>query len=288
MRICSLLPSATEIVADLGLAGSLVGVSAECDHPASVRGLPVVTGARIDTSELPSHAIDRAVREQLRGETSLYAIDEALIEQLAPDVIVTQDLCPVCAVSSADVRRVCAVGVEVISLDPRTIEEVAESARELGRRLGAADRGEEVAARMLGRIEEVRSLVAGAPRRRMFLAEWLDPPFAAGHWVPEMVEAAGGRDVLGRAGAVSFTTTWDVVRAAEVELAVLAPCGFDAARAAAEAAAVPDLGCRTVSVDANAYYSRPAPRIADGVEQLAFLLHPDRVPDPGLPLVELR
>lgn len=283
MRICSLLPSATEIIADLGLAASLVGVSAECDHPASARGLPVVTGARIDSAALSSLEIDHAVRDQLRDGSSLYAIDETVIEELAPDVIVTQDLCPVCAVSSEDVRRVCSVGVEVISLDPRTIAEVAESVRELGRRLGVVDRGLVVAEAMLERIDAVRALVAGAPRRRMFLAEWLDPPFAAGHWVPEMVDAAGGLDVLGRAGEASFVTTWGTVRAGQAELVVLAPCGFDADRAAAEATVVPDLGVRTVAVDANAYYSRPAPRIAAGVEQLAHLLHPGLVSDPGLP-----
>jgi iron complex transport system substrate-binding protein len=288
MRICSLLPSATEIIADLGLADHLVGVSAECDHPASVKGLPVVTGARIDTSELPSLQIDHAVRDQLRDGTSLYAIDEALIEELAPDVIVTQDLCPVCALSSADVRRVCSVGVEVISLDPRTIAEVAGSARELGRRLGVPGRGDEVADGMLARIDAVRALVGGEPRRRMFLAEWLDPPFAAGHWVPEMVAAAGGVDVLGVAGEPSFVTTWGTVRAGQADLLVLAPCGFDAERAAAEGTtAVPDLGVRTVAVDANAYYSRPAPRIAAGVEQLAHLLHPDAAPDPGLPAIDV-
>ena len=288
MRICSLLPSATEIIADLGLAGSLVGVSAECDHPATVRGLPVVTGARIDSAELSSLQIDHAVRDQLTDGASLYAIDEALIEELAPDVIVTQDLCPVCAVSSADVRRVCSVDVEIVSLDPRTIAEVAESVRELGRRLGVAERGHAVADEMLGRIEAVRALVAREARRRMFLAEWLDPPFAAGHWVPEMVQAAGGQDVLGRAGEASFVTTWGTVRAGQAELVVLAPCGFDAARAAAEAAVVPEIGVPMVAVDANAYYSRPAPRIAAGVEQLAHLLHPGVAPDPGLPVVTVR
>jgi iron complex transport system substrate-binding protein len=288
MRICSLLPSATEMIADLGLADSLVGVSAECDHPGSVRGLPVVTGARIDTSEISSRQIDGAVRDQLVEGASLYAIDQRLLEELAPDVIVTQDLCPVCAVSSAEVARVCPVDAEVISLDPRTIAEVAESARELGRRLGVPDRGTAVADGMLARIDAVRQLVAGRSRRRLFLAEWLDPPFAAGHWVPEMIEAAGGTDVLGRAGESSFVTTWGTVRAGRPEVIVLAPCGFDAARAAAEAGLVPDLACRTVAVDANAFYSRPAPRIAAGVEQLAFLLHAEVAPDPGLPLVELR
>ncbi len=287
MRICSLLPSATEIIADLGLAGSLVGVSAECDTPAAVRGLPVVTGARIDTSMLPSASIDEAVRAQLRDGTSLYVIDADLIEELRPDLIVTQDLCPVCAVSSAEVASVCRIEVEVISLDPRTIAEVAESARELGRRLGVAARGDEVASAMLERIDAVHARVAGAPLRPVFLAEWLDPPFAPGHWVPEMIEAAGGSCVLGRAGEPSEATTWAAVAAAAPELVVLAPCGFDALRAAAEARLVPDTACRTVAVDANAYYSRPAPRIAAGVEQLGFLLHPDRVADPGLPLVEL-
>jgi iron complex transport system substrate-binding protein len=286
VRICSLLPSATEIVAVLGRADRLVGISAECDWPPEVRGLPVVTTARIDTSELGSLEIDRAVWEAIGDGRSLYAIDEELIDALGPDLILTQDLCEVCAVSSAEVSRLCKVDAEVVSLDPRTIAEIEESVLRLAVRLGVPERGAAVVAGMRARTARARELVAGFAPRRAFVAEWLDPPFAAGHWVPEMVELAGGEEVLGRAGEASFPTTWESVREHSPELVVLAPCGFDAARAAREAD-LPPLPCRVVAVDANAYFSRPAPRVADGVAQLAFLLHPEVVPDPGPPWIEL-
>jgi iron complex transport system substrate-binding protein len=164
---------------------------------------------------------------------------------------------------------------------------IERSVVELARRLGVPDRGARVVARMEEKIGGVRELVAGLESRRVFVAEWLDPPFAAGHWVPEMVAHAGGEEILGRAGEASFATTWEAVRARAPELVVLAPCGFDAQRVAREAAALPPLPCRAVAVDANAYFSRPAPRVADGIVQLAFLLHPEAGLDPGLPWIEL-
>ena len=175
---------------------------------------------------------------------------------------------------------------EVLALDPRTLVDVAESVRVVARRLGVAERGDAVAGEMGARIAAAAAAVAGAAPVPVFVAEWLDPPFAAGHWLPEMVAAAGGADVLGRAGQPSFPTTWDEAFAAGPEVIVAAACGFDAARIAAEAAAM-EFPCRTVAVDANARYSRPAPRLAEGVEQLAFLLHPDLAPDPGLPSIEI-
>lgn len=286
MRIVSLLPSATEIVAALGLADRLVGVSAECDWPPEVRALPVATASRIDTGAMRSAEVDRAVREAVAGGRSLYAIDDELIERLDPDLIVTQDLCEVCAVSSGEVERLRSVRADVLSFDPRTIAEIEASVTALAARLGLADRGSAVVADMEEKLGRVRDLVAGLQRTRVFVSEWLAPPYAAGHWLPEMVALAGGEDVLGRAGEPSFPTTWEDVRRLSPELLVLAPCGLDADRAAEEAD-LPALGCRTVAVDANSYFSRPAPRIADGVEQLAFLLHADAVPDPGLPWVEV-
>jgi iron complex transport system substrate-binding protein len=285
-RICSLLPSATEIVAALGLADSLVGVSAECDWPPEVRGLPVVTAARVDMSVLSSLAIDEAVRQAVGEARSLYAIDQELVEELEPDLIVTQDLCAVCAVSSTEVGALSPVSADTISLEARSIAGIEACVLLLAEHLGVPERGRAVVAAMERRIAEVRDRVSGLPRSRVFVCEWLEPPFAAGHWVPEMVELAGGHEVLGRAGEPSFRTTWAAVEAASPELVVLAPCGFDAARTAGEAR-LPPLGCRAVAVDANAYFSRPAPRVADGVAQLAFLLHPSAVPDPGLPFVEL-
>ncbi len=217
---------------------------------------------------------------------SLYALDDALIRELAPDLVITQDLCHVCAVSSEDVTRVRSLEADVLALDPRTLAEVADSVRVVARRIGVAERGEAVAGEMEARIAAAARAVAGARPIATFVAEWLDPPFAAGHWLPEMVAAAGGTDVLGRAGQPSFPTTWDEVFAAGPEVIVAAACGFDAPRIAMEAAAT-EFPCRTVAVDANARYSRPAPRLAEGVEQLAHLLHPDLAPDPGLPSIEI-
>jgi iron complex transport system substrate-binding protein len=270
MRIVSLLPSATEIVAELGLLSSLVGRSEECDWPLAVARLPVVSGSKVPLTGLSGREIDEAVKATVEDGESLYALDADRIALLRPDMIVTQDLCRVCAVSSDEV---CDVGAEVISLDPHTLAEIAESVRELGRRLGAHERGDEIAARMTERIDAVRARVAGLSTRRVFVAEWLDPPFAPGHWLPEMVAAAGGLAVLGRPGEPSHETSWAEVAAEEPELVVLAPCGFDATRAAAAASSL-ELPWPTVAVDANAFFSRPSPRVAEGVEILGRILHP--------------
>jgi iron complex transport system substrate-binding protein len=226
------------------------------------------------------------VRAAVLDGKSLYALDDALIRELAPDLVITQDLCHVCAVSSEDVTRVRSLEADVLALDPRTLGEVAESVRVVARRIGVDERGEAVAGEMEARIAAAAEAVIGAEPVAVFVAEWLDPPFAAGHWLPEMVAAAGGTDVLGRAGQPSFPTTWDDVFAAGPAVIVAAACGFDAARIAQEAAAL-EFPCRTVAVDANARYSRPAPRLAEGVEQLAHLLHPGLAPDPGLPSIEI-
>ena len=286
MRICSFLPSATEIVAQLGLVDSLVGVSDECRWPPEVVGKPVVTAARIDPSSMSSLEIDEAVRSSVGGGRSLYTVDAELIDSLAPDVILTQDLCAVCAVSSGELASACPVDAEVVSLDPRTLAEVAETVRVLGARLGAPERGEELASRMLGTIASVAASVQGVPKRRVFFAEWLDPPFCAGHWLPEMIDRAGGVDVLGSTGQPSHQTSWDVVRALEPELVIVGPCGFDVAEAAERAGEI-EFWCPTVAVDGDAYYSRPAPRLADGVRQLAHLIHPNAAQDPGLPAIPL-
>jgi iron complex transport system substrate-binding protein len=286
VRICSFLPSATEIIAELGLVDSLVGVSEECRWPPEVVGKPVVTAARIDPARMSSLEIDEAVRASVRDGRSLCAVDAELIETLAPDLIVTQDLCAVCAVSSGELESACPLGVEVVALDPRTLEDVVDSVRMLASRLGAVDRGREAAERMLDEIEQGAASVRGLERRRVFFAEWIDPPFCAGHWLPEMIELAGGEDVLGRRGEPSRTTSWEEVLALEPELVVVGPCGFGVEEAAARAADL-ELPCPAVAVDGDAYYSRPAPRLAAGVRQLARLLHPDVAPDPGLPAIPL-
>ena len=297
MRIVSLLPSATEVIARLGLMDSLVGRSNECTYPPEVLDRPVVTAARIDPRELESVEIDRQVRAAIADGRSLYAVDAALIDELRPDVIVTQDLCAVCAVSSGELGSACPVGAEVISLDPSTLDEVAASIETLAARLAVPERGREVADEMRATIDDVRrstsaALDAGARRPRVFVAEWIDPPFVPGHWLPGMIEAAGGEALLAEPGRPSHPTTWDAVAAADPELLVIAACGFDAPEAARRAAHL-DLkriapNARVMVVDGDAYYSRPGPRLADGVRQLGHLLHPEAVPDPSLPLVELR
>jgi len=286
MRICSFLPSATGIIAELGLVDSLVGVSEECRWPHDVIGKPVVTSARIDPASMSSLEIDDAVRASVRDGRSLYSVDADVIASLAPDVIVTQDLCAVCAVSSGDLASACPTDAEVLSLDPRTLAEVEGTVRLLGSRLGADARGEELAARMLDTIERAAESVRGLPRRRVFFAEWIEPPFCSGHWLPEMIELAGGDDVLGRAGQPSHATTWETVWSSEPELVIVGPCGFDVDQAAARAGEIA-FSCEAVAVDGDAYYSRPAPRLADGVRQLAHLLHPEAAPDPGLPAIAL-
>jgi iron complex transport system substrate-binding protein len=239
LRICSLLPSATEIVGALGLADWLVAVSEECDWPPQVGELPVVTASRVDTSDLSSLGIEEAVRDAVRDGRPPYAIDRDLLDELAPDLILTQNLCAVCAVSADTVGQLCATDAELIALDAHTLQEIEGCILSLAERLGVADRGEEVVERMEKTIARVRRQVAGAPTRRVFLAEWLDPPYAAGHWIPEMVALAGGHEVLGQAGAPSYPTSWEAVIAQRPELVVVAPCGFDHQRAAREAALPP-------------------------------------------------
>jgi iron complex transport system substrate-binding protein len=285
VRICSLLPAATEIVGALGLTGQLVGRSHECDWPPEVGDLPVVTASRVDTSELTGLEVDAAVRDALTDGRALYAIDEGLVDELGPDLVITQDTCAVCAVSSDEVR-LCGIEAEVLSLDARTIAEIEDSVVVLARRLGVPEAGRAVAAEMCGRLTAVREAVEGLERPPVFVAEWLDPPFAAGHWVPETVTLAGGREMLGKSRAPSFRTTWDAVRAADPEVVVLAPCGYGieetheralADGVLAELAETPAGRSGAIyAVDANAYFSRPGPRVVDAVGILATLLRLDQ------------
>jgi iron complex transport system substrate-binding protein len=208
------------------------------------------------------------------------------MEALAPDLVITQDLCQVCAVSSGDLATACPIGSEVYSMNPHSLDDVVASVVALANRLGVRERGEAVAARMRTSIDAVRASVAGLPRPRVFVAEWIDPPYCAGHWLPEMVDAAGGTNVLSRPGEYSFPTTWETVLAERPDLVVVAACGFTLDQAI-ERADVLSLPVRTVVVDGDAHFSRPAPRLADGIAQLAHLLHPRAIPDPGLRSVEL-
>ena len=286
MRIVSLLPSATDLIAELGLLDSLVGISDDCNWPPEVAGKPLVARSRIDVSGLTGAEIDALVKASVTENHSLYAVDAQLMDELRPDLVITQDLCEVCAVSSGDLATAWPIGVEVFSMSPRTFEEVVDSAIVLADRLGVPERGVAVAEGMRAKVDAVRAAVAGLERPRVFVAEWMEPPYVAGHWVPEMVEAAGGTNLLSKAGEYSLATTWETVLAEEPALIVLAACGFSLEQALERTGEL-RLPVRTVVLDGDAHFSRPAPRLADGVRQLAHLLHAEAVPDPGLPYVEL-
>jgi iron complex transport system substrate-binding protein len=286
MRIVSFLPSATDIIAELGQLDSLVGISEDCNWPPEVTAKPLVARTRIDVDGLSAAEIDRLVNDSASESHSLYAVDAGLMDELAPDLVITQDLCEVCAVSSGDLTTACPLGTEVYSMNPRTLDEVIGSVTELAERLGARNRGDAVAETMRAKVEGVRSAVAGRERRRVFVAEWMDPPYGSGHWLPEMVEAAGGTNLLSKPGEYSFATTWEAVLDEEPELIVLAACGFSLEQALERTDEL-RLPVRTIVVDGDAHFSRPAPRVADGVRQLAHLVHPEAVADPGLDYAEL-
>jgi len=286
VRIVSLLPSATDIIAELGLLDSLVGVSDDCNWPPEVAEKPLVARTRIDVSGLTSAQIDELVNTSASDGHSLYAIDAELLDALKPDLVITQDLCAVCAVSSGDLSTACPIGAEVWSMNPRRFDDVVESVIALAERLGIRDRGLRLADDMRAKVEAVRQAVAGRDRPRVFIAEWMDPPYGSGHWLPEMVEAAGGSNVLSSPGEYSFETTWEAVLAEKPEMIILAACGFNLDQALQRTKDL-RLPVRTVVVDGDAQFSRPGPRIADGVRQLAFLIHPESAGDPGLPYSEL-
>ncbi len=292
MRICSLLPSATEIVYALGLGDQVVAVTHECDEPADAATKPRITRSAIDPVTLTSAQIDALVTEHLHDHRGIYQIDRALLEKVNPDLILTQELCDVCAVSYEEVQQAARALYgerQILSLEPTTLTGVLDSVLAVGRATGAEARAELLVAELRERIARVRSRTAGVTRRpRVACIEWLDPPFCGGHWVPEMVEAAGGADPLGHAGEPSRRMTWDDIRAVKPEVAVLMPCGFGVERALAEyrQAMIPPAwtetpavrGGRVWAVDANACFSRPGPRLVDGLETLAAILHPDLFP----------
>jgi iron complex transport system substrate-binding protein len=287
VRIASLVPSATELLFALGLGDSVVAVTHECDFPPPARELPHLTRTVIPAG-LTAADIDRAVRERTERGEALYELDADRLAALDPDLIVTQAVCEVCAVSFDDVKAVAGrlpSRPPVVSLDPSTLADVLADVERLGAAADAAAEAERLLGDLRTRVERVRAAVAGARRPRVAAIEWLDPPFVAGHWVPEMIALAGGVDALGRAGEKSRTVGWDEVRASDPEVVVCMPCGYDAERSALEAndhrRELTPLGAdRIVAVDAAAYFSRPGPRLVEGVELLADVLHPGRVPDP--------
>ena len=289
MRVVSLLPAATEIVAALGRLDVLVGVSHECDHPPEVQAKPRVTHCEIHGNALPSDAIDRWVTDTLPATGTLYTMDEDLIRQLRPDVILTQRLCDVCAVGYDTVTAFAATlpgPPRVVNLEPARLADVFGDIRTVGEALRVPERAAAVVVALEGRLDAIRARVAGAPRPRCVLLEWIAPPFRSGHWGPELVDVAGGVEPLGRTGEDAARVAWDDVVAAAPDVLVLACCGFDAVRTRAD---LPLLRARpgwsdlpavrndaVWVVDGSAYFSRPGPRIVDSAEILANILHPDR------------
>jgi iron complex transport system substrate-binding protein len=288
-RIVSLLPSATEIVCALGLGDQLVGVTHECDHPAEVVGKPVLTASRISHETMTSAEIDHAVRSQLDGHGTIYDLDEPLLRELEPDLILTQELCDVCAVSYRTVEQAARrleADITVVSLEPNTIADVLANIRTVGELTGATSPADGLVAQLTTRLDALRATLAGvADRPRTLVLEWLEPPFAPGHWVPEQVALAGGDPSFGSAGAPSRTTTAEEITGYAPAVVVLAPCGFyacDTLRALPQAqlpAGWPQLpAVRTGNVwavDATSYFSRPGPRLVDGAEILARIVHPE-------------
>jgi iron complex transport system substrate-binding protein len=285
MRIVSLVPSATEMLFALGLGPDLIAVTHECDYPPPARELPRIT-RDVLPSGLSSAEIDAAVKERTLAGESIYELDGDTLRDLGPDLIVTQALCSVCAVSYDDVRAIAEeieTRPEVISLDPHTVGEVLGDARTLAQATGRKDAAVQLIQDAAVRIDRVRLAVRGARRVSVAALEWLDPPFAAGHWTPQLIEYAGGYDVLGFAGERSQERSWEEVADARPDVVVVMPCGYDASFAHREAdmhlLELAAIGAgEVVAVDAASYFSRPGPRIVDGLELLAHILHPDRVP----------
>src|SRR3954470_20282134 len=287
MRIVSLVPSAAETLFALGLGEHVAAVTHECDFPPVARNLPKVTRDVIGPGLRPD-AIDRAVRELTEQGRSIYELDGVRLRDLKPDLIVTQALCSVCAVSVDDVRAIAAEMdpvPRIVSLDPHTLGEVLGDIRTLAQATDSKDAGVELVQATAARIDRVRLATRGAPKVRTVLLEWLDPVFVGGHWVPQLIDHAGGEDLLALPGEASEQRTWEEVAAVRPQVVVVAPCGYDVERGYEEAVEYEDelaaLGAeRIVVADAAAWFSRPGPRLVDGLEWLAHALHPDLVPVP--------
>src|SRR5437870_7515320 len=288
MRICSLLPSATEIAFALGLADQVVAVSHECDYPPEASNRPVLTKSTIHQKIHRSLEVDREV-EQRGG--AIYEIDEKLLEKLKPDIILTQELCHVCAVSYTKVKeaaRVLDADTKIVSLEPTNLEEIVDNILLVGRMTGA--QAEKLASQMLQRISRVKGKTRVVGRKpRVFFMEWLQPAWAGGHWIPEMIDYAGGVDGLGRLGKPSHRIGWDEVVEYQPEIIVLSPCGFDANQVMEEAHVLESYqgwekipafqSSRIFAVNASAYFSRSGPRVVDGLEILAHIIHPELFPE---------
>jgi iron complex transport system substrate-binding protein len=295
MRIASLVPSATEMLFALGLGGDVVAVTHECDYPAAARRLPRLTSTVLSDG-LSAGEIDVAVKAVVAEGKALYGLDEELLAELAPDLIVTQAVCDVCAVSFDDVVAVAArlpIKPRVVQQDPSSLVEVLEDVTRLGEAAGVEERAAQLRTELEERLAAVRAAVAGAPAPRVVALEWLDPPFVGGHWIPEMVALAGGVDVAGSAGAKSPQVEWAALAELNPDVVVAMPCGWYVEQSRAQALEhwprIESLHPQRVfAVDAASTYSRPGPRLVDGTELLAHLFHPDLADPPdGIGFVEL-
>jgi iron complex transport system substrate-binding protein len=285
MRIASLLPAATEIVAALGRADDLVAVTFECDEPVGIRERAAVVVDTVLPPGLDPAGIDAAVRDRVARGLPMYELDRAALAALDPELILTQDLCRVCALPAGTVDdALAAIGCDaaVLSLDPHTVEDVLGAIDEIGRRAGVAGAAAALVAGLRTRLATVTAAVGERARPRVLVLEWTDPPFLAGHWVPELVHRAGGRPVGGADGGRSVVAGWDEVCALPADVVVVAPCGYglDSALAQAEALRHRFPGLAVVAVDSAAFVVRAGPRLVDGIEALAWAMHPDAVPPP--------
>jgi iron complex transport system substrate-binding protein len=295
MKIVSLLPSATEIVYDLGLGEQLVGVSSDCDYPPEVRDKPLISDSALDVDERSSPGeVDAEVRGRVAYSEPIYRLHRDLVRELRPDLILAQDLCRVCAVPSGHVTEALeTLGCEsdVISLDPHSLGEVLEGIAQVADASNVSERGNQLIAKLRSRIEAVRSVASGLETIQTLALEWADPPFSGGHWIPEMVRVAGGRDVLGVERAPSRTCTWSEIANAVPDVIVFMPCGYGLNEAIAQARGlneIPEFVATPAAargqvwvVDGSSYYSRPGPRLVDGLEILAWILHPESFPEPS-------
>ncbi|MEO7672508.1 MAG: cobalamin-binding protein [Pyrinomonadaceae bacterium] len=288
MKIASLLPSATEIVCALGLVESLVGITHECDFPPEIAHLKALTTSRISHETMTSKEIDHAVRSQLDGHGSIYDLDTVLLAKLDPDLILTQELCDVCAVSYKQVQKAARMYVAdstVISLEPNTIEGIFETIKTVGELANVPSKADEIVTGLRRRLDAVKERTKGVDRPTVFMLEWLEPPFASGHWVPEQAEIAGGTVILGMPGQRSVTTTFEAILESNPEVMVLIPCGYYASDTLRQLKdQVFPLNWKEIeavknnavwALDATKYFSRPGPRVVDGAEILAKILHPD-------------
>src|SRR4051812_4401464 len=280
MRIVSFLPAGTEIAYAIGVGDCLVGRSHECDYPPEAKALPVVSKPALSLDGLTQGQIDSAVAEKLQSGASLYEVDEALLRRLSPDVVLTQDLCQVCAPSGTELTRALKElpsKPNVLWLTPQSLADIEENIFEVAKATDQNEVARSIVTHNRARMNAIRDNVIDVPRRRVVFLEWTDPLFCAGHWVPEMIAIAGGEDRLGKSGADSQRMTWDDVLATDPEMIIVAPCGYGLKRSAELPRLLPKpKGAMIFAVDANAYFARPGPRVAEGVELLAHLFHPAR------------